>query len=612
MSDHRSRAALLSRVALCAVTAFTLAACGGESGSGSDPTAPITDPTPAPDTPVTPTNTAPVIDGSPSLTAKAGTAYSFVPTASDADHDALTFSITGMPAWAAFDASTGQLSGTPADANVGQSGDIEITVSDSKAQDSIGPFRIQVAARDATPTPSNSAPTITGSPSTMVIAGSAYIFIPTATDADADALTFSISNRPQWSTFSTSTGQLSGTPTAANVGTVSNIRISVSDGKATTSLAAFSIQVQAPPNGAPTISGTPATSVQAGTAYSFKPTASDAENDTLTYSIQNKPAWASFSTTTGLLSGTPAAANVGAFANIRISVSDSKLSAALAAFTITVTAAANKPPTISGTPAIAAVVGSPYSFTPTAADADKDTLTFSIQNKPSWATFSTSSGQLTGTPAAAGTFANIVISVSDGKVSTALAAFTITVTAAANKAPTISGTPATSVTAGSAYGFTPTASDADTGDTLTFSIANKPSWATFSTSTGQLSGTPATANAGTTSNIVISVTDGKATVSLAAFAITVTSPTATGSASLSWTPPTQNSDGTALTNLAGYHVYYGTSASNLDQTVQITNPGVASYVIENLTSGTWYFTVKAYTSTGVESGDSNIASKTIP
>jgi plastocyanin len=606
-------------VALCAWGALALAACNQDGTT--DPTSqPVTDPTPAPTPTPTPaptptTNTAPVIDGTPALAAKAGTAYAFAPTASDADNDTLTFSITGTPAWATFDASTGQLSGTPGDANVGQTGDIEITVSDGKAQDSIGPFRIQVAARDAAPTPANTPPVISGTPATLVVAGSAYIFLPTATDADGDALSYSITNRPQWATFSTSSGQLSGTPTAASVGTAANIRISVSDGKTTTSLPAFSIQVQAPPNRAPTISGAPTTSVQAGTAYSFQPTASDPDNDTLTYSIQNKPAWASFSTTTGRLSGTPAAANVGSFANIRISVSDGKLTASLPAFSIQVTSTPNTAPTITGTPATSVAAGAAYSFTPTGADADKDTLSYSIQNKPSWATFSISNGQLSGTPAAAnvGTFSNIVISVSDGKASAALPAFNITVTAATstNAAPTISGTPPTAVNVGNAYSFKPAAADANAGDTLTFSIQNKPTWATFSTTNGTLSGTPAAGDAGTTANIVISVSDGKASAALTAFSITVTQ-VATGSATLNWTAPTANTDGSTLTDLAGYRIYYGTSSSNLDKVVQIANPGLTTYLIDNLTPGTWYFSLKSYSAAGTESSATNVASKTIP
>ena len=107
------------------------------------------------------------------------------------------------------------------------------------------------------------------------------------------------------------------------------------------------------------------------------------------------------------------------------------------------------------------------------------------------------------------------------------------------------------------------------------------------------------------------MTDTKDTVSLPAFSITVTQPT-NGSATLSWTPPTENTDGSTLTNLAGFRIQYGTSADALTQTVQIANPGVATYVVTGLNSGTWYFAVRAYSSGGAESANSNVASKTIP
>jgi hypothetical protein len=90
----------------------------------------------------------------------------------------------------------------------------------------------------------------------------------------------------------------------------------------------------------------------------------------------------------------------------------------------------NSAPKIAGTPATRAAVGSNYALTPDAQDDDGDTLAFSIQNKPNWAQFNTATGALTGTPTAEATFANIVISVSDGKTSASLPAFSITVAAA--------------------------------------------------------------------------------------------------------------------------------------------------------------------------------------
>lgn len=125
---------------------------------------------------------------------------------------------------------------------------------------------------------------------------------------------------------------------------------------------------------------------------------------------------------------------------------------------------------------------------------------------------------------------------------------------ASNRAPTISGSPATQVVAGQAYSFSPTAADPE-GATLTFSISNKPAWATFSSSTGSLTGTPAAGNVGTTSGIVISVTDGSNSTSLAAFSIAVsastTPPPASGSATLTWQPPTERTDGSTLSSLSG-------------------------------------------------------------
>jgi Putative Ig domain len=270
-------------------------------------------------------------------------------------------------------------------------------------------------------------------------------------------------------------------------------------------------------------------------------------------------------------------------------------------------------PVISGTPPTTDTAGKAYSFMPTASAPSGYTISFSISGKPAWASFNTTTGRLSGTPTAAnvGTYSNIIISASDRAGSRSLAPFSITVSnpTVSNPPPKISGQPLTSVNVGSPYTFTPTATDSD-GDKLTFSVQNKPAWASFSTSTGALSGTPASTYAGTYANIVISVSDGTTSVSLPAFSISVNQ-VSSGSATLSWTPPTQYSNGSMLTNLAGYKIHYGTSANNLTQTVQVANPGLTSYVLSNLSRATWYFGVTAYTSTGAESAMSNVGSKAV-
>lgn len=281
-------------------------------------------------------------------------------------------------------------------------------------------------------------------------------------------------------------------------------------------------------------------------------------------------------------------------------------------------------PTISGTPRTSFGTLSWYSFQPTASDpaVAQSSLRFSIVNKPSWAKFSVATGRLEGaTPSTTGTWSNIRISVRSSTGTASLPAFSIQVIpktststsdgSTTNRAPVVSGTPATSVSVGSTYSFRPTGSDPE-GRTLVWSINSIPSWATFSTASGTLSGTPTASHVGTYSNLVISASDGTNRTSLPAFSVSVNAAgSSSGSATLSWTPPTSNTDGSTLSNLAGYRIYYGTSPSSLTRTVQLSNASLTRYVVNDLSAATWYFAVRAYTSGGAESANSNTASKTI-
>ena len=178
-----------------------------------------------------------------------------------------------------------------------------------------------------------------------------------------------------------------------------------------------------------------------------------------------------------------------------------------------------------------------------------------------------------------------------------------------NVAPVLAGDPILQVSVGEAYSFTPSVTDAN-GDSVTFSATNVPRWATFDTTTGTLKGTPTSADVSSYPNILISANDGQASASLATFTITVVD-SANGSATISWFPPTQNTDGSALTNLAGYLIHYGRSAGNLNQKVKISNPSISRHLLGNLAAGDWNFAVSAVNSHGVESSLSDIASKTI-
>jgi large repetitive protein len=556
-------------------------------------------------------NASPVIQGSPAPSVVVGTSYLFQPSAQDPDGSPLAFGITGQPGWARFDARTGELSGSPSDADAGETADIVISASDGFVTVALPPFRIAIQPRPAPPpvaaAPRNVAPALFGTAPPTARTGTPYAFTPQAVDPDGPALTFTIVNRPAWAAFSTATGTLSGTPAAGQAGTYRDIVISVSDGALSASLAPFSIEVSPPPNRPPSISGLPPTSARVGADYYFRPAVSDPDGDTVRLSIRNAPAWMSFVPSTGEVQARPGAGDVGTFAGITISATDGQSSADLPPFTVTVAAAPDAAPTLGGTPSTAVTAGSPYAFQPNGYDAEGQTLTYAISNRPAWAAFSTTTGALTGTPTAAdiGSHSGIVISVSDGRQATSLPAFAIAVTAVPNAAPRIGGAPATTVVAGSPFAFTPIASDPD-GQPLTFSIQNRPAWASFSPSSGALTGTPTRAQVGAYRNIVIGVSDGSASVSLPAFSITVDEPpnqapqingspaaTVVAGTSYSFVPAASDPDGQTLSfsiqnrpTWAGFNAASGALTGTPTRAQVGVYPGIAITVSDGLVTTT--------------------------
>ena len=283
------------------------------------------------------------------------------------------------------------------------------------------------------------------------------------------------------------------------------------------------------------------------------------------------------------------------------------LTLSLAGASLPAISARNTAPVISGTPSSSVTVGDNYSFQP---DAAGRRLRFSIRNKPAWANFSSNTGKLSGTPAtdSVGIYGNIVISVSDRRSSASLPPFEIQVVDAAdhttNNAPVISGVPAPSVPSDSNYFFQPTATDAD-GDALSFSISNKPPWAGFDTASGSLSGTPGPGSIGTYRNIVISVSDGTARVSLPAFDIQVDAATIpTGSLTLSWNPPVARADGTPLSpaDISGYRIYYGNSAGDYAGHLQLSDGTAQQVTLTDLAPGTYYVVMTTFDVNNLESG----------
>lgn len=180
----------------------------------------------------------------------------------------------------------------------------------------------------------------------------------------------------------------------------------------------------------------------------------------------------------------------------------------------------------------------------------------------------------------------------------------------ANQPPSLSGTPPSTAMQDMQYSFTPTGSDPE-GDRLAFAITNMPSWASFNTTSGALTGMPLIQHLGTYANISISASDGTSDAELPAFSIDVV-PMSAGSLTLSWTPPTQSADGTLLTDLDSYRVRWGTQSGDHPNLREVDNPGVSNFVIDGLAPGIYFFTISAVDTSNNESAASNEASGIVP
>jgi hypothetical protein len=455
------------------------------------------------------TNDAPIITGTPQTYIAESALYQFTPSASDVDAgSALNYSISPatLPGWLTFNSQTGELSGTPQDADVGITPDIIISVSDGEIDTSLAPFSIKVT---------NIPPSISGVPN-AALEDSTFIFTPISVGGN----NFSVTNLPDWATFDSNMGSISGTPLNANVGVYRNINISLSDLNETVVLSELSIEV-INTNDAPQINGTPPTGVQEDAVYSFTPFATDEDvGDTLTYKIFSKPKWASFSLSTGTLTGTPDNDDVAIYSDIVISVFDTANDIAqIDAFSIEVTNT-NDAPTIVGVPPTEVLEGSLYSFIPLAKDVDiaygdEISLTLTLdQAKPDWLSFDGITGALSGSPTDTdvGVLTNLVVTVTDGEETTRLPAFDVTIT---NIPPTINGS-LQDATEDVKYSSKLTASGGNS-----FAATNLPTWASINPATGEITGTPLNDDVGTTTNISVQLSDANETVTLSNLSLAV-------------------------------------------------------------------------------------------
>ncbi len=359
----------------------------------------------------------------------------------------------------------------------------------------------------------NSPPILSAIGNKSILESATLNFTVSATDADGETLTYSAGGLPTGASFNSSTRAFSWTPASNQSGSYS-VTFTVNDGSASD---AETINITVTNvNQPPVLDPIGAQSLAEGDSYNLIISASDPDNNPLTYSASNLPSGAVFIPSTRSFSWIPGNDQAGTY-QVLFSTSDGSLSdSENVTFTV---GNGNEAPVLTSIGSQTIGESSLLSFVITASDVNGDSLSYSTSGLPTGAVFAADQQRFSWTPdyTQAGNF-TVLFTVTDGLFSDS-ESIAITVTNS-NRPPVISGTPGDSVMATASYSFTPVASDPD-GDAITFSITNKPNWATFSTATGELSGTPSEAQVGINSNIVISVNDSNSSVSLSSFTIDV-------------------------------------------------------------------------------------------
>lgn len=444
-------------------------------------------------------NDAPVI-ATPAPTAIDEDAlYSYTIKASDIDaENTLTFSAPVLPSWLTFNTTTRMLSGIPTNEHVGLHHVILRVTDGTTNVDQI--FAVTVAN-------TNDAPVVSSTPGVTVAEDDTYEYTITAADVDAaDILTYTAPVLPNWLSFNTVTGKLSGMPANTDVG-VHTITLRVNDGTVDVDQT-FSVTVSNT-NDAPVFSSAPVLVVDEDNSYNYTVTAADDDaGNTLTYSTAAIPAWLSFDHVTQILSGVPTNGDVGTH-QVTLRVHDGTESVDQD-FIITV-ANTNDAPTVTSTPTIEATEDESYSYTLVAQDVDQnDMLTYVAVALPSWLSFDPETGILSGTPSNSDIGSHLVTLSASDALENGNQSFTIVVSNA-NDHPEITSEAVTAVDEDAFYSYTMVVTDVDASDASILSAPTLPAWLNFNAESGALTGTPENNDVGT-HDVVLQVNDGTVTV----------------------------------------------------------------------------------------------------
>ncbi len=391
--------------------------------------------------------------------------------ANDADGDALTYSVTGLPAFASY--TNNQITFAPSYDAAGTYGPITVSVTDDIDTDS-STFALTI-------TNNNQPPEITSIPVTIVAEGQSYQYNVVAVDNDGDTITYTLSVAPGGMSINPLSGVIAWEPNFTSSG-AELVIVNVTDGLDSVQQS-FTLTINNT-NQPPVLTAITDQTVVENNAITVSLSAIDADSDALTYSVVGLPNFASLNGAEITIA--PGYDDAGNYGLITVTVTDG-INSDISTFTINIINN-NQIPQITSLPVITIAEGQEYQYPVIATDADGDSLTYSLSVSPANMNISLLPGVITWTPSFNDSGEElVVVEVSDGQQSVQQS-FTLTIENT-NQVPVIVGEPVSEIGVGENYNYFIIAADPDGGD-VSYSLAAAPAWLSIDNESGQFNGMP--------------------------------------------------------------------------------------------------------------------------